>query len=261
MKAVVGVFKSRRDAERGLAELAPLEIPKEKINTLTPEVTDKEIAAVPVVPGEQAGVATAMGAVVGGAMGVAGGASLAPAIASWLIPGLGMVLGTGMIAGTLLGAIGALAGSSVGTALEDRVFEGLPEDELFVYQDALRNGRTVVVVMAEDNDANAIRGALELGGAETIDRAREMWWLGLRDVEKEKYLADGADFDRDERNFRAGFEAALQLRNRNRSNQECYEDLADRDLRAYESQAFLRGFERGREYLQAFRKRAAKTSS
>jgi hypothetical protein len=32
MKAVVGVFKSRSDAERGAAELAPLEIPKDRIN-------------------------------------------------------------------------------------------------------------------------------------------------------------------------------------------------------------------------------------
>jgi hypothetical protein len=30
--------------------------------------------------------------------------------------------------------------------------------------------------MAEDDDANAVRGALQLAGAETVDRAREMWW-------------------------------------------------------------------------------------
>ena len=32
IKAVVGVFKSRSDAERSAAELAPLEIPKDRIN-------------------------------------------------------------------------------------------------------------------------------------------------------------------------------------------------------------------------------------
>jgi hypothetical protein len=74
MKTVVGVFKSRSDAELGAAELAPLEISKDKINILTPEVTDKEIAAVPTVAGEQPGMGAAMGAVVGGAIGVAGGA-------------------------------------------------------------------------------------------------------------------------------------------------------------------------------------------
>jgi hypothetical protein len=162
-------------------ELGPLEISKDRINILTPEVTDKELTAVPTVAGEQPGMGKAMGAVVGGAMGMAGGVGLAPALASLLVPGVGPVLGIGILASTLLGAIGAVSGAAIGATLENEVFKGLPEDELFVYEDALRNGHTVVVVMADD----AVRGALELAGAETIDRAREMWWLGLRDVEKE----------------------------------------------------------------------------
>jgi hypothetical protein len=257
MKAIVGVFKSRSDAERGAAELVPLEIPKDRINILTPEATDKEIAAVPTVAGEQPGMGKAMGAVVGGAMGVAGGAGLVPGIASLLVPGVGPVLGIGILAGTLLGAIGAVGGAAVGATLESEVFKGLPEEELFVYEDAIRKGRTVVVVMAEDDEANAVRGALELAGAESVDRAREMWWLGLRDVEKEGYEADGANFEDDERDFRAGFEAALQLRNRNRSYAECYQELADPDARVYKSEAFRRGYERGRQYLEAFRKHAS----
>jgi len=257
MKSVVGVFKSRSDAERGAAELVPLEIPKDRINILTPEASNKEIAVVATVAGEQPGMGKAMGAVVGGAMGVAGGAGLVPAIASLLIPGVGPVVGIGIIAGTLLGAIGALGGGAVGGALESGMFEGLPEDELFVYKDALRRGRTVVVVTAEDNDANAVRGALEFAGAESIDRAREMWWLGLRDVEKERYTADGADFEHDEGDFRAGFEAGLLLRNRNRSYEDCYKELGDRDARVYEKEAFRRGYERGGQYLEALRKHAS----
>jgi hypothetical protein len=123
-------------------------------------------------------------------MGVAGGAGLVPGIASLLVPGVGPVLGIGILAGTLLGAIGAVGGAAVGATLESEVFKGLPEEELFVYEDAMRKGRTVVVVMAEDDEANAVRGALELAGAESVDRAREMWWLGLRDVEKEGYAVD-----------------------------------------------------------------------
>jgi hypothetical protein len=256
MKTVVGVFKSRSDAERGAAELAPLEISNDKINILTPEVNDKEIAAVPTVAGEQPGMGAAMGAVVGGAIGVAGGAGLAPAVASFLVPGVGPVLGIGVLAGILLGAFGAAGGATVGAALENEMFQGLPEDELFVYEDALRKGRTVVVVMTEDDEVDAVRGALELGGAESVDRAREMWWLGLREAEKERYTAGSVNFEKDEHGFRKGFEAALQLRNRNRSYEACYKDLGDRDARAYGSEAFKRGFERGREYLEAFRKHA-----
>jgi hypothetical protein len=256
MIAVVGTFRSRAAAERGAAELVPLEIPKDRINLLTPEVTNKELASVPTVAGEQPGMGKAMGAVVGGAMGIAGGAGLAPAIASVLVPGVGPVLSIGILAGTVLGAIGAVGGGVVGEALENEVFKGLPEDELFVYEDALRKGRTIVVVMADEDDAEAVRGALELAGAETVDRAREMWWLGLRDVEKEKYTADGGNFERDEPDFRKGFEAALQLRNRSRSWDECYQELAEGDARGYENVAFRRGYERGLQYLEAFRRHA-----
>ena len=258
MRTVVGVFKSRSDAERGAAELAPLEISKDKLNILTPEVTEKEIAAVSTVAGEQPGMGAAMGAVVGGAIGIAGGAGLAPAVASFLVPGVGPVLGIGVLAGTLLGAFafGAVGGATVGAALENDVFQGLPEDELFVYEDALRKGRTVVVVMTEDDEVDAVRGTLELGGAESVDRAREMWWLGLREVEKERYTAGGANFEKDEHAFRGGFEAALQLRNRNRSYADCYQEPAERDARVDESEAFRRGYERGLQYLEVFRKHA-----
>ena len=256
MIAVVGTFKSRSAAERVAAELAPLEIPKDRINVLTPEVTDKELTAVPTVAGEQPGMGKAMGAVVGGAMGIAGGVGLAPAIASFLVPGVGPVVGIGLLAGAVLGAIGAAGGAAAGGTLENEVFKGLPEDELLIYEDALRKGRTVVVVMADDDETDAVRGALVLAGAETVDRAREMWWLGLRDVEKEKYTADGGSFEHDERDFRSGFEAALQLRNRNRSGNECYQELAERDSRVYKNEVFKRGYERGLQYLAAFRKHA-----
>jgi len=254
MKAVVGVFRSRSDAEEGAAALVPLEIPASRINVLTPEMTDKEIAAVPTMASEQPGMGEAMGAVVGGAMGVAGGAGFAPAVASLLIPGVGPVLGIGILAGILLGAIGAVGGGAVGAALEGATSEGVPENELFIYEDALQKGCSVVVVMAEDDHANAVRGALELAGAETVDRAREMWWLGLRDAEKERYSADGSIFEHDERDFRSGFEAALRLRNRNRSYEQCYQEL---DVDARDNAAFRRGYERGRQYLERFRKHAS----
>jgi hypothetical protein len=61
MKAVVGVFKSRSDAELSAAQLMPLKIPKIRINILTPEVTEKEITAVSTETGEQPGTGKAMG--------------------------------------------------------------------------------------------------------------------------------------------------------------------------------------------------------
>ncbi len=250
MKAVVGVFKSRSDAELGAAELVPLDIPKNRVTILAPHSTDKEIAAVPVVDGEQPGMGKAIGAVVGGAMGVAGGVGMVPLIATFLIPGVGQVLAIGVVGGVLLGAIGAVGGGMAGGAIESNVFEGLPEDEMFVYEDALRKGRSVVVVMADNDEAEAVRGVLEHAGAESIDQARDDWWVGLRNVEKDKYETTGDKFEDDERYFRCGFEAALHSKHRNKNYEECRKELGDLHPRMHESRPFIRGFERGREYIK-----------
>jgi hypothetical protein len=254
MNAVVGVFKTRSDAERGVAELGPLDIPKDRITVLTPDATEKELASVPTVAGEEPGMGKAMGAALGGAIGVAGGVGLVPMLASFLIPGVGQVLAIGVAGGVLLGAIGAVGGGAAGGAIESNVFEGLPEDEMFIYEDALRKRRSVVIVMADNNEADAVRGALEDAGAESIDQARDKWWLGLRDIEKEKYETTGAKFEDDERYFRCGFEAALHLKNRDRTYEQCHKVLGDLHPRMHESEPFKRGFERGREYLKTISK-------
>jgi hypothetical protein len=154
----------------------------------------------------------------------------------------------------LLAAVGAVTGG----AIENYMAQGLPGDELLVYEDALRRGRSVVVVTPENNEQEKMtRGVLEAAGAETIDRAREMWWLGLRDAEQERYPTEGGKFEDDERYFRAGFEAALHSKNRGKSYQESHKELGDAEPRLHESGPFRRGYERGREYLDAIRKQAS----
>src|SRR6204780_1304910 len=106
MKAVVGVFKARSDAELGVAELRPLDIPTNRITILTPNATEEELAAVPTVAGEQPGMGKALGAVVGGAVGVAGGGGLVPVLLHFLIPGVGQGVRLGGVGGGLVGALG-----------------------------------------------------------------------------------------------------------------------------------------------------------
>jgi hypothetical protein len=103
--------------------------------------------------------------------------------------------------------------------------------------------------------AEAARGALENAGAESIDRARHMWWLGVRDVEKEKYERTGGDFENDESDFRCGFEAALHADHRGQSYESCRDKLRDRYPNNHESDAFRRGYERGGAYLAALKNR------
>jgi hypothetical protein len=194
-----------------------------------------------------------MGATVGGAIGLAAGGTLSAILGSLLVPGVGPVLAIGLAGGVL----GAVAGGGVGGAVESYTTEGLLEDELLVYEDALRQGRSAVIaIAANDVQAEAVRGALEDAGAESIDRAREMWWVGLRDAEKETYQVHGHNFDEDERYFRRGFEAAQHSANRGKSYEECRARLGDRYPGAHEREPFRRGYQRGRAYFEALRKRA-----
>ena len=250
MRVVVGVFKSRSNAEAGSAKLTPLGLKKDKIHILTPEAKEGELAAIPTMETEQPGIVKALGAVVGGAVGF----GVVEALSYSLVPGVGPVLAIGLAGGTLLGA---LTGGTTAGAIENTVFDGLPEDELFVYEDVLRQGRTLVIASPEDeSQAEAARGALEYAGAETIDRAHEMWWLGLRDVEKEKYESKGWKFGEDERYFRAGFEAALHARNRDKSYEEFRPDLLVSLYSVTERrEAFRRGYDRGRAYSETIRNR------
>lgn len=257
MKPVVGVFKSRGAATQAAARLASLGMPQNKIQILTPDVSERELAAVPTQAAEQPGMGKAMGATVGGALGLAGG-GVSGILGSLLIPGAGPVLAIGLAGGL----IGAVAGGAAGGALERSTTEGLPEDELFVYEDALRQGHSVVIAVAgSEQQAEAARGLLEDGGAESVDRARDMWWLGLRDAEKETYQAHGRNFGEDERYFRCGFEAAQHSANRGKSYEECRARLGDRYPGAHEREPFRRGFDRGRAYFEALRKRHTPTST
>jgi len=160
MKPVVGVFKLRSAAQMAAGTLVPLGIPRDNINILTPDVTQTELAQLPTQAAEQPGMGKAMGATVGGAVGLAAG-TLPALLGGLLIPGVGPVLAIGLAGGVL----GAVAGGVAGGAMESSTTDGLPEDELFIYEDALRQGHSAVVVLAaSDKQVEAVRGALEDAG-------------------------------------------------------------------------------------------------
>lgn len=250
MKNVAGIFKSRADAERALAELRGAGLDDDRLNLLTPGTSQADLdAQVPTTETEQPGMGSALGTWAGGALGVAGGLQLGTAAAAVLIPGVGPVIAIGLLGAALFGAGGALAGRAAGEAMEDNIAPELPHDELYVYEDALRQGRTVIIASATDDEqAERVQGALVAAGAESIDAARESWWVGLRDAEEAEYTGQGGDFKSDETAYRSGFEAALHPRSRGVDYdadaprlRECYGD-------ACELPAFRRGYERGRSH-------------
>ena len=183
MQSIVGIFKDRADAERAAAALRSPDIAGERISVLSPGTQHQEVAAkVPTTEGEPPGIGTAIGGVVGAAAGATGGMQLATAAAVALLPFGGPVIVTGLLAGALLGAG---AGVAVGHALEKHLPEGLPKDELVIYEEALRRGRTVVIALVEsDAAARAAREILDAAGAESLDAARASWEVGLQTPDK-----------------------------------------------------------------------------
>lgn len=250
MEAIAGIFDSRADAERAIYGLRSAGIANDRIAFLRPGSSDEAIeSSVPVTDTEQPGMGKAMGGAVGGALGVAGGGTLGAAVASLLVPGVGPVIAAGVVGAALLGVGGAATGAAAGAALESGLAKGLSRDELYIYEDALRNGRSVVIAFAEDDDANErIHNVLAQAGAESIDTARENWWLGLRDLEQEHYQTGGGDFSTDEVSYRRGFEAALSLKRRGRSYQEIASELEETYPDASPDEAFRRGYQRGQHY-------------
>jgi hypothetical protein len=255
MDAVAGVFNSHADAERAIQGLRSAGIAQDRIAFLTPGTTDTTVErTVPVSDTEQPGMGAAMGGTVGGAIGAAGGATLGVAAASLLIPGVGPVIAGGIIGAALLGVGGAVTGAAAGAALEEELVDGIPHDELYLYEDALRKGRSVVIAFVDDDSSKEVaHNVMAQAGAESIDAAREDWWLGLRDVEEENYQAQGGDFASDELAYRNGFEAALHPKRRGKDYEECKVELLVDAQEAGSEEAYRQGFKRGQEYLNSLK--------
>lgn len=255
VQAVTGVFRVQADARRAVEGLRSKGVPSDKITMLSPGGGTSEVDDVPVDTAEQPGIGKAIGAVVGGAGGLTGGSLLMAAV----IPGVGPVTALGLLGAAVVGAAGATVGASVGAALENSSTRGLPEDEIFVYEDALRKGRSVVMALAEDGKkAESLRELLRSEGAETVDAARHDWWIGLRSAEREHYSTNsGRDFINDEKFYRLGFEAALHAKMRCKEFDQVSAEMANNleelqrkhpgvDL----EEPYTRGYQRGREYYQ-----------
>jgi hypothetical protein len=185
-----------------------------------------------------------MGAALGAVTGAATGLPLGAAV-SLLVPGVGAVIASGLIGAVLLGA----GGAAVGATLEESLTRGLPRDELFVYEDALRRGHSVVIAALEDTAlADTARTILTSAGAQTVDAARERWWLGLRSAEQERYIDGPHVFERDEVLYRRGFESALGGDARGQTWEEALGGLRARHGGDCDAAAFRRGWDRGQAH-------------
>lgn len=246
MEAISGVFRSRDDAEKAINELRRAGIPDNRIGLLTPGSDNRDLeAGLPVTDTERPGMGRAMGAAVGGAMGAAGGATLGLAVATLAVPGIGPVLAFGMVGAALLGVVGATAGAAVGDQVEGELGEGVPHEHIYLYEDALRHGNSVIIVYTEnDEQSDKAEDILERSSAVDLDELREKWWAERRDDERAYYHRDGRDFDQDEDSYRSGYEAALHPHRRGKAYTETESELRTSYVGELDT-AFREGYERG----------------
>jgi tetrahydromethanopterin S-methyltransferase subunit G len=252
MNTVSGIFNSRAAAERAIELLGLIGTADDRIVLLSPGIEDERVEEV--VKETEIGksdTAEKVGTALGRGIGITGGIMLGGAVGSVFVPGVGVVLAAGVLAAALLGTGGAALGAAAGSAVDEKAAENLRSDQLHLYEAALRQGRSVLVALANDErEAQAMLKVLEDAGAETLEDARETWWSELRSAEEAAYKKDGRAFALDETLYRRGFEAALHPRLRGKTLAESAVSLDRYFSDDQKTEAFQRGYERGQAYYQ-----------
>ena len=138
---VVGVFDGPDHAERALTGLKNSGFTPEQVSVVAQDKRDVQQMAqnTDMASGEGA----AAGAVTGGVLG--GLAGFLVGISALVIPGIGPIVGSGIIVATLAGAgIGAVAGGLVGALTE----QGVDENDARAYEEHVKAGSILLTAHA-----------------------------------------------------------------------------------------------------------------
>jgi hypothetical protein len=147
-KTAVGVFPDLSHAEYAVEELRRNGFGADQIGFLVSDAT-RGVEPPTVDPGTKAGE----GATVGTVAGVTLGALLGAALATVALPGVGLVIAGGLLAGVFGGAVlGGTGGSILGALIGLEI----PEEEARHYEREFHSGRTLVTVRADGRYEEAI---------------------------------------------------------------------------------------------------------
>jgi hypothetical protein len=247
MKSVVGIFESSDEARRAAQLLRGMLKSGEKVELLTPENSQTGLeSTVPTQDAETQGIGRAIGGVIGGAIALAGAAHFGSFIWSKYPSNnlVGLLVAIGIV---LFGALGIWAGVKIMGLFEEASTEGIPHDELYLYQDALQKNHSVVVALTDSEErAEQVRNTMSQFGAEALDEARDRWWIGLKSAESEHFTDPGIHSD--DPIFKKGYEASQHPDFKDHSYDEYKERLVEHygdDARRIE---FRKGFEHGRAF-------------
>jgi hypothetical protein len=252
MIVVTGIFNSHDSVGRAIELLRSTGMDEEQFALLAPGTPDEAVeAAVTHAEIEEKGAGKKVVGATGRGLGIIGGIMVGGAIGSAFVPGVGAVMAAGILAAAILGTMGASLGKAAGSEIDEAVVTSLRHDEIHIYEEALRGGRSVLIAMVSSQEqAEAARKTLLEAGAISLDEAHESWWSGLRSTEEEEYARRGHDFASDEALYRRGFEAAQHPTWRGKSSAEVSSELRVRYGDDHQQDAFQRGYERGLAYHQ-----------
>jgi len=182
MEPVVGVFTTRSQAEEATDRLCERGV---ELTLLTPGDWKEKVHNVRTEDVEQRGMGATLCGLVGVALGAAGGFELGALAAAALTAGGDPAIATELVGAAILGAGGAVAGIALGRVLETSFCDGLPKDDLYIYEGALRQGRFVVIAYANGTpSAVTVRDVMTRAGAESLDAATRGWWSRRRPGEE-----------------------------------------------------------------------------
>jgi hypothetical protein len=226
MTTVAGIFDSLEEAEAAVQTLKAHGTSDGQINILA-----RGKSSFP-VHGKQAGGA------IGGALGLS---------AVTLLPGLGPVIGLGMLASGLIGvALGAAAGAAV-----DRHTHGVPNEDLFFFEEAIRSGGAVIIIETRDaTQETQGRNLIERAGGRASHVVRRDWWQNRRQPEGDYLRSRGYELEPVESDYRSGFEAALHPTTRGRDYDQVVAYVETCYPGPCRTAAFRVGFDRGQQYFR-----------
>ena len=245
MKVLVGIFHSATAANEASQALHAAGLPTGHLMLLTPETGGAALHTVS--PEHPAGACDVKaGHVLGAATGFAGGL-LSSAAVILLVPGVGPILAVGtLVTGAL---VGATVGATLGGVVQDTFTMTLAPEEVFVYEEALRQECSLLLVKpGDEHQRDLILALCARLSTERVDDLREHWWQGQRQQEAAAYQGTDEEFAAHEATYRRGFEAALDMRARGKTYAEAAHALAVRDGAIYHDDVFRQGFARGQIY-------------
>jgi hypothetical protein len=145
-RLVVGLFERFDDARDAVEELQAYEYPAGDLNVIcgskAQAVASKHAHAHAIPQTEGATIGAGAGAVMGGA------AALLAGLTAFAVPGFGPILAAGTLTAAFAGAgVGAVAGGLVGGLIG----LGVSKDDAYTYEQAVKNGGTVVTVRTSDD--------------------------------------------------------------------------------------------------------------